>query len=274
MGVPQQLSALARSGFLEQGLTLPVEWKGPGKQYHNAFEEADREVSPNTSGTLFNEASLNRLHVESARRIGAQFERYLDGIASAIGAALQQWTARACVSGVVINGPSGAIQPGCVNGPALTPLIIAAAPCATAQETKYSVAIARALGEQWRQWQAGLTGTLMYPALAAVPGPVAPPTPNVPLPLLALGSAGEAGLDPAVLQQHMASHLNDPGALHAQALFEAIAGAFDQVFQNLKATTLVVDVMGTGPVPSFAPPAVPAGPVVGGTGSGAPGCLS
>ncbi|MCB1719202.1 MAG: hypothetical protein KDK05_29055, partial [Candidatus Competibacteraceae bacterium] len=57
----------------------------------------------------------------------------------------------------------------------------------------------------------------------------------------------------------------------ASDLFDAIAQAFYSVFQIFKTSTLVQNVIGTGPVPIFAPPFVPVGPVVMGTGNGVPG---
>ena len=63
----------------------------------------------------------------------------------------------------------------------------------------------------------------------------------------------------------MSGFLADPEANHAVDLFEAISQAFNTVFQTFKASTLVQNVLGTGPVPSFAPPVAPVGPVVAGT---------
>ncbi len=65
---------------------------------------------------------------------------------------------------------------------------------------------------------------------------------------------------------------SDPaGSRDHQNLYEALAEAFEQAFQFWTATTMVTNVMGTGPVPTFAPPYVPVGPVVGGVGTMTPG---
>ena len=63
---------------------------------------------------------------------------------------------------------------------------------------------------QWLMWQTGLMGQLMYPPFAAFPGPMAPPTPNVPMPLIAFASPGEVGLSPAMLKTTMIANLGDP----------------------------------------------------------------
>jgi hypothetical protein len=57
---------------------------------------------------------------------------------------------------------------------------------------------------------------------------------------------------------------------HAE-LFEAIIDGFQKCFLLWQTSTMVTNVLGTGPVPTFAPPYVPAGPVVGGTAVMTPG---
>ncbi len=62
-------------------------------------------------------------------------------------------------------------------------------------------------------------------------------------------------------------------ALHASDLFDSVSRAFNTIFQTFKTTTIVQNVLGTGPVPTFAPPVVPAGPVLAGTVIPMPGVL-
>lgn len=242
----------------------PVPGRLPG-------ERTSGGTGPSTN--LFRQATLNQYHVDAAKTVGAGFAKFIDGSCDAICSGIEQWLKATAIAGVIINGPVGVVSPGMVQGPPLGPLILAKAPQDTPQETKYSNAIANALGTLWQAWQLGITGVLQYPAFASVPAPVAPPTPNIPIPLVALPSPGAAGLAPASLQRLMLTLLADPPALHAPALFDALANAFNTVFQTFTAATLVQNVLGTGPVPSFAPPFAPVGPVVGGVGNGAPGCL-
>jgi len=56
-----------------------------------------------------------------------------------------------------------------------------------------------------------------------------------------------------------------------ESLCEAIGDAFEKSVNLWKVSTMVTNVMGTGPVPTFAPPYVPTGPVVGGIGTMLPG---
>jgi hypothetical protein len=59
--------------------------------------------------------------------------------------------------------------------------------------------------------------------------------------------------------------------MYHQELFDAITDAFDKVFTIWQASTMVTNVLGTGPVPTFAPPYVPVGPVMGGVANMTPG---
>ena len=65
--------------------------------------------------------------------------------------------------------------------------------------------------------------------------------------------------------------LGDPMAPHHQQLFESIADAVEKCFQLWQTTTMVTNVLGMGPIPTFAPPVVPAGPVLGGMANMTPG---
>ena len=151
-------------------------------------------------------------------------------------------------------------------------MIMALAPKATPQELKYSKAIAQAISDGWMQYQGTIKVPALpwYPAFAAVPLPVAPPMPNIPVPVIALTQV-PVSVSRDVLKSQMVANLGDPQANHHKELFDAIAGAFDICFKVWQISTQVMNVLGTGPVPTFAPPYVPVGPVVGGVGNMLPG---
>jgi hypothetical protein len=279
MPAPQNdlMSKMAKVFFAMNFIQLPMDWKDMGDLYMDAFEIDEKMVPPNPPPpiNLFKEVSLNKYHVDTAKTISDGFSDYIDGICGAICDGIDKWLKTTTIVGVIINGPVGVLAPGNVIGATpLNMLIFATAPKNTPQEMKYSNAIASAFGTLWQAWSAGIAGILSYPPLAAFPGPVAPPTPNVPIPLIALPSPGEPGLSPGSLKGMMIVNLAEPTAYHASELFDAITKAFNAVFQIFKASTLVKNVLGTGPIPTFAPPFMPAGPVMGGIGIGAPGCIS
>ena len=267
------LAQLAKVNFVSKMIKLPTDWKQPGDQYGDAFEPTEKTVPPNMPMNLFREESLNKYHVDTAKTIGKNFEDYIDGISDAICGGIDKWMKMTTINGVIINAVVGVLAPGCVVGPPLMPLILASAPMNTPQEMKYSNAIANAFSTGWQTWSLGISGVLSYPAFAAFPGPVAPPMPNIPMPLIAFPSSGESMLSPSMLKNSMTANLGDPTALHATDLFDAIAQAFSVAFLMFKASTMIQNVLGTGPVPTFAPPFVPVGPVVGGVGTGPPGCI-
>jgi hypothetical protein len=145
----------------------------------------------------------------------------------------------------------------------------------TGQEAKYRDAIADAVDQKWKSWQDKVMVPALpwYPAFAAFPGPMAPPMPNVPVPLIACPSAGMADLTPPSLKNAMVGALGESDALHHKELFEAIATGFSVAFLQWLPMQQVMLVMGKGPVPTFAPPFVPVGPVIGGDVIPAPGHL-
>jgi len=268
------LSQLGKLNFKATAIGLPVKWTTPrGEQYTKAFAISEL-VNPPDAASVFLVKSPNKYHVQTQREIGKGFADFIDKISGAICDGIDKWMKLTMVSGMVINGPVGMVLPGNLTGPPLMPFILASAPVNTAQFMKYSKAIAQVVSTAWQTWQSGLMGQLMYPAFAAFPGPMAPPTPCVPMPLIAFSSPGEAMLSPASLKAQMIANLGDPDALHHKELFEAVAQAFNTSFTLFKATTLVQNVLGTGPIPTFAPPFVPVGPVVGGTSVPTPGVLT
>ena len=254
------LNFIAKFVFLPTSWSLPV----PGLQYEDAFAEMERWVAPNSPLNLFREVTLNAYHVNTAKEIGKGFEKFIKEVCDAICDAITMWTSLALFTGVQINGPVGTLIPGGVLGPPLMPLILMGAPKETPMQIRYSMAIATAIGTAWQTWQSGLTGTLSYPAFAAFPGPTAPPMPAIPVPLVSLSSPGESQFSPSTLKSSMEGTFGDPTAAHASALFDSLAKAFNIVFQMYKAMTMILLVLGMGPIPTFAPPFVPVGPVAGG----------
>lgn len=194
-------------------------------------------------------------------------EKFLDGISDAICSAWAAWQAAATIVGVVINGPMA--MGGQIIGPPLTPLILAGGPKGRPQEMKLTSTVANVIGTAWLSFTATVkvAGMPWYPAFAALPSPVAPPTPNIPCPFAALTMV-PATISASVLKSQMLAISGESGN---ERLFDAIGDAFEKSFNLWRVSTMVTNVLGTGPVPTFAPPYVPVGPVVGGIGTMIPG---
>jgi len=275
MPAPQSslMQQAAKLKFQSFSLRVPHNWQAPqgeaAEHYGMAFKEEEKAVTPGFP-PLFTPHSMNKYHVDAQKMLIGKFSEFIDGICSAICSAWSQWQTAATMTGVLINAVSASM--GKVVGPPLTPLIMAAPPKATPSQLKYSNAVATVVGNAWLTYTTTIMipGLPLFPAFAAVPSPVAPPTPSAPVPLMSLTQV-TASLAPAVMKQQMVAALGDPQAQYHQQLFECVCTAFDQMFKLWQGTTMVTNIMGAGPVPSFAPPYMPAGPVIGGTGMMAPG---
>ncbi len=180
--------------------------------------------------------------------------------------AVAKWQSQAALNNVVINGHMAV--GGSVTGPALHPSIErtmteAGVPAAVAN------AFASSVSNAWSVWASSLRvpGLSWYPTFASYPGPVAPPTPNVPTPLPVLGGNPEP-LSAASLKASIRNALGTRASdLKALAAINEFAEDFAARFTKYRAIVMVTNVLGTGPVPTFAAPIVNSGPVVGGKGT-------
>jgi len=277
MPAPQaaMMQNLAKLKFQSFAIKLPTGWNQPqgpaGDQYRKAFKSDELAAMPMPMPpALFLPATVNKYHVDTAKKISDQFTDFIDGICSAICSAWSQWQMAATLTGVMVNAVTAA--GGQVVGPPLFPLIMASAPKSTPNMLKYSMAVANTISTGWLSYTATIKvpGLPWYPAFAAFPGPVAPPMPNVPVPVIALTQV-TATMQMQMLKMQMIGALGDPMAPHHQQLFESIADAVEKCFQLWQTTTMVTNVLGMGPIPTFAPPVVPAGPVLGGMANMTPG---
>ncbi len=170
--------------------------------------------------------------------------------------ALNQWAAMSTIVAVRITGPSG--FGGMLIGPSLTPFMRSAS-SPPAAEARVQAKALQGFAAAFQQWCAGfnIPGIPLWPSFAAIPMPVAPPTLAIPMPLAALCPAPFA-LTLVGDDDQEQEALNDAGT------------AMRAAFETWKASRMVSGLMGTGPVPSFAPPFIPVGPVAGGTGYAPP----
>ena len=183
--------------------------------------------------------------------------------------AIATWKTSATLVGVMVNAVTA--SGGTLVGPPLMPLILAGMGAA-GTPPHVAQAFAMGAGVAWLTWQGSVKvpGLPWYPAFAAVPSPVGPLTPNVPTPLAALVGKRITTVEVAVAIRVLLGKLVEPGKDKAIADFAAwFAGAFRDMIQN----SMVTNVLGTGPVPTWAPPYIPVGPVVGGIANSIPGFL-
>lgn len=274
MPAPQAalMKQTAKALFMANALKVPKDWQQPsgeaGSQYSKAFKAGELATAPGAP-PLFIPASVNKYHTETQKMLNDKFGGFIDGICDAICSAWSTWQSAATMVGIVINAVTA--TGGQVVGPPLTPLILAQGPKDTAMMAAYSASVATAVGTLFLSATAAIkvTGMPWYPAFAAFPSPVAPPTPNVPCPLIAIAASVPNILKKDALSGMMiGAHATAP---YAKELFDAISGAIETAVPIWLSTTMVTNVLGTGPIPSFAPPYVPVGPVVAGVGTMTPG---
>jgi len=200
----------------------------------------------------------------------AEVNNFFDNISSAIHHVWTRWAAHASLGDVRIEAGMG--TGGRVSGPDWGPLLEAQMP-PSPFEAHWKV-VASVLGAQWNRYQNSIAvpGLPLWPAFRMVPAPQAPPTPNTPVALTMLAQNRET-VSRAVLREHFLDQFPNP-APEDHALFDALAGAIEWAFDGWQTSTSVKNVIGTGPVPSFSPPKVPAGSVVGGVSLRMPGTFA
>lgn len=199
---------------------------------------------------------------------------WLAGAKRGIREGVPQWVASLKFSGISINGPiasGGRLE----SSSDLKSLISIRMREAGAPQDVVE-GFMGAVAESWNSWAGSVRvpGLPWYPSFAAVPSPVAPPTPNIPSPLVAL-TQNRAPLEPLTLAAAIKGRIRDaaswPGGNNG---IDEFCRWLNAGFITWLPKAKVQGVLGTGPVPSFAPPYVPVGPVVGGHNAATPGIIS
>jgi hypothetical protein len=223
------------------------------------------------SHELFRAASQSSQDINKQRQMNGLYTRLFQGLTTGIAAGWQGFHSTAILLNVMINGPVA--SGGIIVCPCFEPTInLQSFGAGTGpQETKIRAQVAKAFWNSWKQMMDRVTvpGLPWYPAFAFLPRPVAPPTPNVPTPFIALSQV-DVPMTAPVLKNTFSNFLQGCLEYHEQ-FSEALAAGISTCFQIWRAQTQVTNVIGTGTVPTFAPPYVPGGPVVGGTGNMTPG---
>jgi len=284
----QFIKILGNLKFFSHSLKLPVQWKAPSgtdgsKQYGDALKPDEKVAAPQLVPPWFMPAEPQKYFQDSCDKIGKNFKSFHDDMLDAIAFGHNMWKLQAKFNGLQIMGPAVIGKPGCLQGPELESFIKQAPQCAayTGNAAKHRDAVAKGVSKCFKDWQGQVMvpGLPWYPAFAAFPGPMAPPMPNIPTPLIACPSAMMARITvPDQLKQEMVSALDggmkkDDKDKQHEALFDAIATVLALAFIMWLPMQQVMLVLGKGPIPTFAPPFVPVGPVMAGDNIAAPGHL-
>jgi hypothetical protein len=240
------MQQLARGKFMSFQNRVPKDWQNPSgdpaaKHFATAIKDSEKVTAPGAP-PLFIPAALHQQATDTQKMLVGKYGKFIDDTCSAICSAWSQWQTAASMVGFVVAGP--VVTVGQIVGPPLGPLILASAPKSSPMELKYSNAIANTIGTGWLAFTATVKsmGLPFYPAYAAVPTPVAPPMPNVPVPFAALMQV-PVTISCDIMKMQMFGMLGDPTAPYAQNLFESISFAFEQCYNVWKGTTMVTNVM-------------------------------
>ena len=275
--------------FTSQGLKLPTDasWKAPSSDFaKKTFTDAlklNQAITgiPQLIPPFFTPQHPNKYHFESCDTVGNNFKDFMFKMIDAIKFSHSMWKLQAKFKDLKVMAVSAIGTPGCLDGPELESNI-KNAPMAAAMmgnEGKYRDAVAKGISKCFKAWQDKVIvpGLPWYPAYAAFPSPQAPPMPNIPVPLIACISGKMTDIiTPKPMQKAMIDALDgglkndDPDKQH-EALFLGIAVVCALSFIIWLASQQVMLVLGKGPIPIFAPPYVPVGPVLAGDNIATPG---
>jgi hypothetical protein len=287
----QVAKALGALKFYSHQLELPAKLKAPpdSDQYGKAWDYGpnNKIAIPQLMPPWFKPAEQgNKDYQDTCDKRGKDFKDFHDAMLDAVVYSHTMWKAQAKFQNIQINAVVALGMPGCLDGPELEPNIKNAPTCMsfTGNMAKHRDAVAKGVSKCFKDWQGQVTvpGLPWYPAFAAFPGPIAPPMPNVPTPLIACPSAMmtsicmpdsmKSEMDNA-LDGDLKSDKNDPTKQH-EALHDAIATVLALAFTTWLPAQQVMLVLGKGPIPTFAPPYVPVGPVLMGDVISIPGHLA
>lgn len=285
----QFMKPLGAAKFASHMLKLPAQWKDPSgdpaaQHYSDCLKPEEKIAIPKLIPPWFQPANMNKIHQKTCDDIGKNFKDFHDAMIDAVAYSHSMWKLQAQFKDLKIMAIVAIGLPGCLDGPELESNIKNAPMVAsfTGNMAKHRDAVAKGVSKCFKDWQGQVTVPSLpwYPAFAAFPGPMAPPMPNVPTPLAACASPMMSAIvTPMSMKSEMDNALDgglkekDPTKQY-EALHDAIATTLAAGFALWLPAQMVMLVMGKGPIPTFAPPYVPVGPVMGGDNIPAPNLLT
>jgi hypothetical protein len=181
---------------------------------------------------------------------------------------VNEWIGQARVQGGKVSGSAAVLPAGSLNSDVDIEKRMIAILAASRVPAEVSAPVAAVLAGAWHDWAASFQMQIpgAYPTLAAVPARSAPPTKASVSPVLSQGtSAGEASLSAPVLAKRLtaAVRMHPLGVSQAspEQAMQDLAAWVDASFTRWKSAVRLTSLVGTGPVPTYAPPYVPVGPV-------------
>ena len=283
------IKILGNLKFLAAGLKLPTKGAASGsdvwgEKHFKDRDKAEMTAVPELIPPWFMPQKPGYVHHQkSCDKVGKDFKDFHDAMIDAVQFSHTLWKLQAKFDGLKVMSVSAIGAPGCLKGPELESNIKNAPQCAafSGNMAKHRDAVAKGVSGCFKKWQdkVMVPGLPWYPLFAAFPSAMAPPMPNIPMPLITCPSAMMAEIImPSSMTKAMDDALDggikkkDPDKQY-HALHDAIATVLSLAFLMWLPSQQVMLVLGKGPIPSFAPPFVPVGPVIGGDNIAMPGHL-
>ena len=227
--------------------------------------------------TYFGTQDMHAYHFQTANVMTKAYREFIYTMIDATQYAFNLWKPTLFFKNLKINGPVCVGSKGCLTTTADFAKLFNSYPGHAAISggkhfNKWRDAVGKGVAKCLKNYIDGVTvpGLPWYPAFAAFPGPVAPPMPNTPATLAMCPSTGTADItvgkkiQKAILDEFDGDLADDCQEKIHKTIFMAIGETLATGFSIWMPTQTINLVMGTGQIPTFAPPVVPAGPVVNG----------
>jgi hypothetical protein len=194
----------------------------------------------------------------------AKWSLWCDATLAAMSLGVDQWRLDAELQNVRIVGGLAIGHAGTLRSSTSfantikTRLMLAHAPDVVAD------ALSGAIWQAWKSWADGVTIPSLpwYPAFFAWPGPVAPPMPNTPCPLLMCVSSNISAMMPSQLAAAVRTRLSGTTIAGSEGGIDTLARHLSAAFMQWLATANVMMALGSGTT-AAAMPFMPIAPVTG-----------
>ena len=290
--MPSLVALLKEVAFLKMtsfGEMIPFDWKQPmGDPDQDHFGKAFT-LSEHLSGALVmlgaevvGPATTNKYHGDAAKEVSKWYKDFMDEATAKIKSAVDSWRPKVKFKSVQVMALSG-IGSGVLDAPDIKNEPAFSAWKGKEKNAKaYNKAVIEGFSKPWMDFAKAVTlpGLPLWPAFCAFPGPMAPPMPVIPMPLIAYISpkmtavAMASDMKKAMIDALDKGVKDEDGPKHHEKIFESIATAVTLATVAWLPMQMVMNLMGKGPIPTFAPPVVPVGPVVAGDVLPTPGPLA
>jgi hypothetical protein len=288
-GYTLPLDKLADVWFPTKNKKIPINWQqpmaSPGRDHFpKAFTIAEMVGGgPSSPRPYYFNATPNKYHGDAAKDVSKWHQEFIHKALNNIKGAIDSWRAKAKLKDLKVMSVCAIGAPGCLDAPDIkNEPSFSSWQGKEDNEKKYIKAVVTGFSKKWMEWagKVMVPGLPWYPAFAAFPLASAPPMPNIPMPLITCPSAMMASLAVfAQIKDAMVKELDggvkdkDKDKQH-EAIFETIAFPLATNFLLWLVSQQIMNCLGKGPVPPYAPPYVPVGPVVGGDNIAAPGHIA